>query len=79
MDFGGRQQGNEESIKIRQLKIRESMNVQHDIIEIIEERRSRWFGAFVEDDKWQNSKNDTEWNVECSWGKGKSTEQSADG
>ena len=40
---------------IRNLKIREVINVQHQIIEVIEESRLRWF----EDDKnWQNSKND---------------------
>ena len=42
---GGRQQGNQKKKeKIRSLKIREIMNIQQNIMEVIEERRLKWFG-----------------------------------
>ena len=43
---------------IRNLKICKIMNVQHNIIEVIEETWFKWFGTFEEDTKWQNSKHD---------------------
>ena len=59
---------------IKNLKIKEIMNVQYKIIERIEERRLRWFGYLKRMRNNRISEVIMQWNVVIRWEKGKPKE-----
>ena len=80
MDFSQRAVREFKTEKIRKIKIREIMNVQHNIVEVIEERWLRWFGHLkgVRSERIPK-KIFLEWNSKGSRRKGKPIEQWMDG